>query len=810
MHAPLATYRLQLTEQFGFEAARAVLPYLVDLGVSHVYLSPCAQAIPGSTHGYDVIDPSRIDAARGGEPTFRNLLESARALGLGVLLDIVPNHLAADERNPRWADVLARGASSRYAKWFDIDWDRGDATGARRVVLPVLGDTVSREIEAGNLRVVEEPGKAPMLGVYERRLPLNSGSIGIKLHRGRVQDLLDAQHYRLEYWRDGLQSLNWRRFFDITTLAGIRVEDPEVFDDVHRVPLQLLAEGLLDGLRVDHPDGLHDPAAYARRLRAAAPGAWLLFEKILEPGEPLPEDWPVDGTTGYDFLEIATNLFVDPAGKASLVATCRERTGACPEFAELLEEKKRVVLEELFPREAERLGRLLGDAARDHGVRCRPDQARVAVESLLVALPVYRTYVDDEGRAPPHDREVLRMAEDTATRLQPPPDPEVLQLLMRAVGGELQTPTSRELRARLQQLSGPVMAKGLEDTALYCDRRLLALCEVGSSPARFGVSSEAFHEFCRTRGARWPRTLNATSTHDTKRSEDVRLRIATLSEVAADWNGEARRWAELATRHRSGGLPASDTVYALFQTLVGIWPADPERIAAASIKAEREAKLHTSWLEPEEDFERALRDLVYALLDDTEFLARLEPWVARIRPAARRHALALTVLKTTAPGIPDIYQGSETWNEALVDPDNRRPVDFTVLQERSTEHVPRDLAGALATDDPALETWLLRRLLRLRRDRWPDLGPDGGYRALLWDGTDAESFLAYRRGDGIVVALARHTLACPPATADARLSLPAGRWRSALVEEPDTLAGEVGAGRLCEPLGIAVLVRDDA
>ncbi len=540
-----ATYRLQLAGEFGFDAARELVPYLADLGVSHLYLPPSFQARPGSMHGYDVVDPTRISAELGGEEAFRALAGAAREAGLGVILDVVPNHMAVDDANRYWTDPELR------EKFFDID---------------------------------------PETGAH-------------------------------------------RRFFDIDHLAGVRQEDPEVFEETHRLAIALVREGLVDGLRIDHPDGLADPAGYLERLRDAGV-AHVWVEKILDPGEQL-RDWPVEGTVGYEFLNDAAALFVDPAGEAPLTALWHQLAGDVRPFGEWAQEAKLEQAEGTFAPEVERLRRL----------HDRPD-----LPAALASLRVYRTYLQEEDVAY-EDLEVLEHA-----------------------GIEWVLGAPQEFLTRFQQTTPPVMAKGVEDTAFYRYARLLALNDVGGDPGRFGISLERFHEANLERASRWPRNLLVTQTHDTKRSGDVRARIGALAGMAEAWEARVRRWLEL-TRELEG--PDEVERYLVFQTLVGAWPLERERLEAYMEKALREAKRTTSWVQPDEAHEARVMAFCRGLYEHEPFRADFEPLAA----AGERSALGQLLLKLTVPGLPDIYNGDELLDLSLVDPDNRRPVDWEARRE---------------------------------------------------------------------------------------------------------------------------------
>jgi (1->4)-alpha-D-glucan 1-alpha-D-glucosylmutase len=633
-----ATYRLQLTEDFGFAAARELVPYLADLGVSHLYLPPSFQARPGSAHGYDVVDPRRFSDALGGEQEFRALARAAGAAGLGIVLDIVPNHMAADEGNRWWADERLR------RKFFDVD---------------------------------------PLTGRH-------------------------------------------RRFFDIQHLAGLRQEDSEVFEATHELALRLAREGVVDGLRVDHPDGLADPAAYLERLReGGVRQVWV--EKILDPGERL-RDWPVEGTVGYEFLNDVAALFVDPAGEAALTELWEELGGGA--FGAVAAEAKLEQASGTFRPELERLAREL-DPPGDLDVLAR------AVSSL----PVYRTYVQPaSGRVAEADREAIAAAQGI--------EPEVARMLT------LDDPAPPAFVTRFQQTTPAVMAKGVEDTAFYRHARLLALNDVGGDPSRFGIEIERFHAANLERARRFPRGLLTTMTHDAKRSADVRARIGALAGRASEWAGLVRRWSELNEPLRSDGGPDRLEEYFLYQTLVGAWPIEAERVAAYMQKALREAKRNTNWIEPNRSWEESVERFVRSLYAHQPFLAELEPFAARLAAAGERAGLGQLALKLTAPGVPDLYNGDELPFRALVDPDNRRPVDWLCRRRL----LARVRAGA-APDAEQRKLWLTWRLLDLRARRPAAFA--GGYEPLTTD----RGVCAYVRGGEVLVAVAvgeRAELAAAP------------------------------------------------
>jgi (1->4)-alpha-D-glucan 1-alpha-D-glucosylmutase len=737
-----ATYRVQLSGRFPFAAAAGVVPYLADLGVSHLYASPILRARTGSAHGYDVVDPTAVSPELGGEAGLRELGAALRAHGMGLVADIVPNHLAASHENPWWVETLRHGPASRFARVFDIDW----AAGGGRVRLPVLAGPLERV--AGDLRI--EDG---WLRYHEHRFPLAPGT-----------DRLDQQHYELVEWRRAAVDGNYRRFFTVNDLVGVCQEDPEVFDLTHATILGLVADGLVDGVRVDHVDGLADPAGYLERLdlalRQAAGGApWVVVEKILESGERLPA-WPVAGTTGYEFAAVADGVLVDPGAAGTFAERYRRLTGADPDPAELAVACKR-----------ERLLRDFGAEVAGVARRLPGDQAanRAAVVELAACLPVYRTYVTDTVRDA--DRAVLAAARDAAARRLDPAGRQALSRLVDAL--LLASPGRTRAVRRFQQLSGPAMAKGVEDTALYRDTRLLARNEVGGDLGRFGRPVGELHAANAEREARWPASMLATSTHDSKRGEDVRARLAVLSELPERWWALAERW----TGRLAAGVEAADAL-TLWQTMAGAWPLERGRCLAYMEKAVREAGLRTSWTDPDPGYERAVRELVERAYHDPRLRAELEELVAELAPAGRVKAAGLALLRLTSPGVPDTYQGTETERLVLVDPDNRRPVAFR--------------------GDGSLKFRVTRAALRLRRER-PKLF--AGYRPLH----APDHLVAFARGgDRLVVVVTRLTERPPDPSG--QVDLPPGPWRD-LLSGTESPGGATPHAALLTTLPHALLVR---
>ncbi|WP_019179143.1 malto-oligosyltrehalose synthase [Microbacterium yannicii] len=719
MSHPTSTYRLQVRPGFTLHDAAALSDYLRDLGVDWVYLSPLLAASEGSDHGYDVVDPTRVDSSRGGPEGLERAARAFRAAGLGILIDIVPNHVgvARADENPWWWDVLTHGRASRHASKFDIDW----AFGGDKVRLPVLGEDIADAAASGALRV--EDGE---LRYYDHRFPLAPGSgAGHGAGEDDVLAVHGRQHYELMNWRREASDLNYRRFFGVSSLAAVRVEDPAVFDEAHAEVRRWFENELADGLRVDHPDGLRAPGEYLERLKELTGGRYVLVEKILERGEALPAFFAAEGTTGYDALAEIDRVLIDPDGETvldALDARLRAKTGvsAAQPWEELIAGTKRAISEGILHSEVRRL-------ARDAGVEGDSIVEDVLTE-LLARFPVYRSYL-------PAGAEHLEAAATAARRHRPD-----LAEAIDAVMPMLADPR-HPAALRFQQTSGMVMAKGVEDTAFYRATRLGTLTEVGADPSQFALSVSEFHTAQASRQAAWPASMTTLSTHDTKRGEDVRARLAVLAEIPDRW---AEVLDELTDAATTGHGPFDAL---LWQAIIGAWPASRERLHAYAEKAAREAGDATSWLAPDEAFEARMHALVDAAFDLPETAARVESFVAEIEAAGWSNSLSAKLLQLTGPGVPDVYQGSELWEQSLVDPDNRRPVDFDLRR--------RLLAGIDAGERPvvdrtgAAKLLVTARALRARRDR-PELFTR--YAPATVVGDAAEHAIAVDRGGAIAVA----------------------------------------------------------
>ncbi|MGE5478192.1 MAG: malto-oligosyltrehalose synthase [Bacteroidales bacterium] len=887
---PRATYRLQLHRGFTFADAEAAVPYLAELGVSHLYVSPILKARAGSTHGYDIIDHNQLNPELGTRAELDGLAARLAAHGMGLVVDFVPNHMGVGQAdNSWWLDVLEWGEDSPYARFFDIDWQPPRRELKGKVLLPFLGDHYGAVLERGELvprfdraegtlsvwywehrypiavadyaellqgavpaggagdplldvvldfrAIFSGPGGRSAGGRRTRAVQAKARLAGLAAARPDLAEavdrrltqlaqdpaalnaLLERQHYRVSYWRVAADEINYRRFFDINDLAALRmVEEPELFARAHRLTLELIRAGLVQGLRIDHVDGLFNPAEYCRQLQAragevlgAGTGAGggddqplpLWVEKILAHHEPVRRDWPVAGTTGYEFANLVVGLFVDPQAEAALSATYARFIGESMDFdAQVVAAKKRII-DEHMASELRVLAGRLGRIAGSHW-RTRDFTLSVLVQALkeVVAwLPVYRTYVTSR-RVTDTDRRYIEWALAKARRASPL-DATVFDF----VGAVLDTSLARDggysrravvdFAMRVQQYTGPVMAKGFEDTALYRYNRLIALNEVGGEPLRFGLSVAAFHQANRARLRTHPHTLLGTATHDTKRGEDTRVRIAALSELPEEWRQHLERWSQLNQPFRklldSGPAPEANDEIWIYQTMLGAWPDDApeafvERLAAVVVKAVREAKRRTSWAHPDEGYEQAVVEFVRRIAETGRRNPFLDDFLGlrrRMVPVGQLNGLAQTLLKLTVPGVPDLYQGSELWDLSLVDPDNRRPVDFDLRRQL----LGRFGAGPLAAGTPewrdgAIKQAVIRRTLDMRR-RHPDLFAQGTYQPLTVRGPRAENVVAFARSHGAlqaVVVVPRLSLRLWP---DNLAQPPLGHcWRGCHVETP--------------------------
>ncbi|MGF6232404.1 (1-_4)-alpha-D-glucan 1-alpha-D-glucosylmutase [Inquilinus ginsengisoli] len=768
-HPPCATARLQIHAGFTLDDARAALPYLARLGISHVYASPLLAARPGSGHGYDVIDPTRIDPERGGEAGFERFAAALRSQGLGLILDIVPNHMAASLHNPWWRDVLEHGRASPHAAVFDIDWNAPAHPG--RLLLPILGQRYGEALRAGDIKLRRDPETGrPVIAIPGHTLPVAPGTVEAideTLGPDALHAILERQHYRLAHWRVSAAEINYRRFFDIDDLVAVRVEDPAVFDATHSRILAAVATGQVQGLRIDHIDGLADPAGYLARLRQAVdavrPGPFTIWvEKILAEGEDLPAGWPVEGTTGYEVANAIHALQVDPAAAGPIRAAYAGFTGDQGSMADTIRRCRRAVIEGNLAAPFEALVDpidRLAYAGWDTRDLTRAD-LREALATVIEHLQAYRDYPGDGGTFS-LDAAIARARETV-------PGP-ALDAVAKLVSGGASGDDAALILQRFQQLTGAVAAKAVEDTAFYRHLPLASLNEVGGWPERFGIEPDDFHAIFARRRQLSPDALSSLSTHDHKRGADVRARLAALTELAPEWQSGLVAWSALLAPQRGGSedrpVPSRRHEHLFYQTVLGTWPAGgpdkdyADRIVAYLLKAAREGKDETGWTDPDQAYEAGLERFIRAALDPSgPFPATIAPFAERLARIGAINGLAQLAMQMTLPGVPDLYQGTEEWDLSLVDPDNRRPVEWDRLAgqlDPVAEADPEELA--IAWPDARIKHWLAARLLRLRRED-PELFARGDYAPVPAQGPAAAHVVAWRRsldGRHLVVAVPR-------------------------------------------------------
>lgn len=821
MRIPASTYRLQITQDFDLDRAAPQIDYLRTLGVDWVYLSPVLRAVAGSDHGYDVADPTDIDPARGGRGAFDRLCRAAHEAGMGVIVDVVPNHQGVDEpiQNPWWWSLLKEGPASPFAAAFDVDWD---AFGGK-LMIPVLGDDTDDDgapvpgqakQALGDLTVKVEDGQ-PVLAYWDNLYPLAEETYTLDASGAVVEDpatVHERQHYRLVNWRVGDEALNYRRFFTVTTLAGVRVEDPEVLADSHVEIKRWFEDELVDGLRIDHPDGLRDPGRYLKDLQVITGGGYVLIEKILEPGEKLPHEWlengSTAGTTGYDALGTVDRLFVDPDGAyplTTLDASLRQGSSADGtqegNWQRMIHGTKRAVVDGALHAEVERLAR---EAAAESALSgLSHEQIVDGLSEILANFDVYRTYLPDGVE---HLEGALQRAvaargdlEDVITQLGP-------VLGLNALEEDL-TPVAR----RLQQTSGMVMAKGVEDAAFYRYSRLTSLTEVGGDPSIFARTPAEVHGELERRHREEPLAMTTLSTHDTKRSESVRARISVLAEAASDWAATVAYVQKQAAAVGVGPLSDRTLANLVLQALAGAWPIERDRAVDYALKAAREAQTATAWVDGSEAFEQELTRFVEVVLTDPSVRGAFEGLVRKIEHPGYSNALGQKLVQLTMPGVPDVYQGSELWAPALVDPDNRRPVDYQDLATRLAAVDSRrdDPAIARAHSVPAVDAsgeaklLVTSRALRLRRDH-PELFT--GYTPLEATGAAADHLFAFDRGAAItLVTRLPLGLAQVGGWGQTTLDLPEGAWVDELTG--GRFQGRVDVAQVLDLLPVALLRR---
>jgi (1->4)-alpha-D-glucan 1-alpha-D-glucosylmutase len=771
LKAPVATYRVQLNRSFGFSELKEVVPYLAKLGVSHIYASPIFKARSGSTHGYDIIDHTAVSEELGGRVAFEELNREASSYGLKWIQDIVPNHAAYSLENQKVVDILQNGSASRYSSFFDINWSYPSPNLKGRVLVPFLAQEPAKDVKQGEILLTFNDESGFKISYKGLEFPVNDKSTRKLLKEKNVTktikqynssltllaSLLSSQFYCLSYWRDAFKEINYRRFFDILDLIGVQVEEPTVFEETHRLIFDLMRNGEVAGLRVDHIDGLYDPQHYLQTLHKRVPDAYLIVEKILTDNENMPDSWPIQGSTGYDFVNHVNGVFIKQANEAAIDKLYKRFTLNTQAFSELLFDCKETVIENYFLGDIGNLARRLSSAAENFGQN-KVDHAKMqeAVAMLVACFQVYRTYLN--LNSPTEETVYFSLALNQAKQRKPKLSKEfdIIEFLFRQCSVNTE---ALEALMRFQQFTGAVMAKGLEDTAFYRYCRFLSLNEVGGCSAKFGFSADEFHLFNLSRQTRWPLTLNASSTHDTKRGEDARARLNVLSEIPRMFEEHLYRWAEVNNKHKAavnGELaPDHNEEYLIYQTLLGSYPFDEEekreftrRVTAFMIKALREAKTHTSWLNSNKEYENTAEQFTSQTLADKNFLEDFLPFQKQVAQYGFFNTLSQTLLKITCPGVPDFYQGSELWNLSMVDPDNRRPVDYQKRNQFLTEisEIKASNARKLIEDYSSgkAKLYVIFKALQVRR-QFKALFEEGAYVPLTVEGKQREHVFAFMR-----------------------------------------------------------------
>ncbi len=878
---PSSTYRVQLHSGFTFDDADAIAEYLKALGISHLYSSPYLQAAPGSMHGYDVVDPEKVNEELGGEEGHARFCRRLAELDMGQVLDIVPNHMALGPQNRYWWDVLENGRSSRYATWFDIDWHSFEVKLQNKVLIPVLSDQYGRVLSAGQIKIehtcdcfqvrymdnlfpvaprslssllsrAAEYAKNDLLNFIAdsfAQLPYPDSTdrdVAMTRHRDKtvvyallmrlcqedaqadaainravdalnsdvnaLDEILNQQQYRLAYWRTADQELGYRRFFDVNSLIGLRTERAHVFEATHSRILEWIEKGVLDGVRVDHPDGLRDPQQYFDRLRNRAPDAWIIGEKILEPGEFLRKSWPIEGTSGYDFLNVCNNLLMHGEGLKELTTIYADFTAEPTDYETLAHDKKLAVEHEALGSDVNRLTSLFVEICENN--RDRRDYTRAeirrALREVAACFAIYRTYVvPDRDEILDEDRAHIDSAVAQAKEWRQDLDPSLLDFIGDVLALRVRGGRESEFVLRFEQFTSPVMAKGVEDTAFYCFNRMIGLNEVGGAPDRNGLTIAEFHDYCAKMQTTHPLTMTTLSTHDTKRSEDVRARLAAITELTGRWRAAVNRWSRTNAPFRSGKYPDRNTEYYLYQTLVGAWPITKERLVAHMEKAAREAKQQTSWTQQNKEFEDALRNFIEHILESRVFISELEDFVGRVLEAGRINSLAQTLLKLTAPGVPDTYQGTELWDQSLVDPDNRRPVDYdgrrNMLRELERGMDVEEIMRRMESGLPKL--WLVHNALCLRRQHPEWFDSDAAYSPMIADGLKSDHLVGYLRGKHVAVIVPRWPLRLGGRWAATTIEVPPGKWSNVLTRET-VAGGRLRVQSLLQRFPVALLTRE--
>lgn len=848
---PVATYRLQLNSKFTFYDLIEILDYLKGLGISHVYLSPCLKAAPGSEHCYDVINHAQINEELGGMQGFERLVKELEMREMGAILDIVPNHMAiGGQQNPWWWDVLENGSSSVYASYFDVEWHYEPDNRMNLILVPVLGDHYGIVLENMEFELKHNAGSFS-LKYHEHSFPVAPRSLANLLeqaadrinssrlafignsfrnlvhpsskdlqkvsHRQRdkliiknlleelcacqpeivkaideviqeinndadkMDNIIGQQNYRLAYWKISQYKMGYRRFFNINTLAGVCMEDIRVFNDSHKLLVELYNKNMIDGFRIDHPDGLYDPTNYFFRLKKRCPQAYIFAEKILEHDEVLPSSWPISGTTGYDFLNLANGFFVSKDGYDTMVKNWKAFTKDDRDYEQLVYEKKQYIVSNLLGSEVSRLAADLSDICEKH--RRHRDFANLqlynAIAEVAVGMSIYRTYINPEtGKVSRSEESRIKTAISKAKENRQDLGEYVFEFIADILLLRLRGEEESRFIMRFQQLTGPVMAKSIEDTLFYNYVPLISVNEVGGNPHDPAVDPKKFHEWCVRINSKWPETMLGSSTHDTKRSEDVRARLNALSHMPDKFNAALKRWYKHNKKHKKFNLPDRNTEYMLYQTLVGAWPISLERTKNFMTKAVREAKVYSNWADPDKEYETILMNYIELLYADTEFMGMIEDFVETIKRPGFLNSIAQLILKLTAPGIPDIYQGNEFWDYSLTDPDNRRPVDFDKAKEafkKMSRLEPETVMFDLERD--LCKSFVIQKILDLRK-RHHLFNEPYNYKSIDITGEYNKYALAFMRGDKILIIVSSMSLKPGSQWKNTKVAFPEGRWKN--------------------------------
>ena len=917
MHIPTSTYRIQFHSEFNFNKAKEIVTYLADLGVGDLYASPIFKASKGSTHGYDVVDPTILNPELGTESDFNDLIAQIQQQQMGWLQDIVPNHMAYDSQNMWLMNILEHGEDSEFFGFFDIHWNQTHKEMYGRVLAPMLGDFYAKSLERGEIKL-DYQDKNLLIDYFGLKLPLriesyitfithNLGKLAREIGRqhpdfikflgilyllkniseetkgkerldqinfvksllwetytensnveefiqsnlqefnGEVDrpesfDLLDKllnqQFYRLSFWKVGAEEINYRRFFTVNELISVKVEELKVFKKTHELISRLVAENKFTGVRIDHIDGLYDPAQYLTRLREILGDAYITVEKILELNEDLPPNWEIQGTSGYEFLNYVNGIFCYSNNKREFSKIYSSFTGLNNNYENLVYEKKSLILEKNLAGDLENLVQILKRISSHtrEGSDFTIYGLRKALFEVLVLFPVYRTYVDENGISEA-DKEYVRQTIKAAKKKAPSLINELdfIQKILLLEYEDFRSKTQKEewlhFVMRSQQLTGPLMAKGVEDTLLYVYNRLLSLNEVGGNPSHFGIELDLFHQFNRDKVENWQHGMNTTATHDTKRGEDVRARLNVLSEIPQEWSQQVNQWREINQGYKQEGMPDANDEYLLYQTLLGTYPFEEkeladfrDRIKDYILKAVREAKVHTAWLRPDEEYEQAYLSFIDRILEDkSDFLQQFKPWQQKIAEYGIYNSLSQVLIKNTAPGVPDLYQGAELWELSLVDPDNRRPVDYQkrreFLQDIKTQN-ERDILQLIkeliATKENGKIKLFLTHQLLIARKKYSELFQNGDYQPIEVTGEYKDSIVAFSRSyeDKTVVAIAPRFLTgiIDPGQlplgmevwSDTSLKLANKDWHNLI--DGQTIAGETAVGKILQNFPVALLM----